>query len=395
VSVLLGKGDGTFLPAQSFNAGLFPSAVAVGDFNGDGKLDLAVAGYGRYLDDYGNYHNFDETVRVLLGKGDGTFQPAVNYAAGSGPTSVAVGDFNGDGKQDLAVANYYSSGVSVLLGKGDGSFLPAVNYTVGAYPISVAVGDFNGDGFLDLALANQGINGAGSVSVLLGKGDGTFLPAVTYAAGSYPNSVAVGDFNGDGVPDLAVAGLGGAVRVFLGKGDGTFPMTNFSYIAGSGSLSVAVGDFNGDSFPDLAVANSSNGVSILLNDATWPSGPGRARHSPSHPIVPQLPPPAVLSFPSGEEPRLAASALLRLPPSPGNRPVIAPPTPLALPGADPPRPAILAALLAEGRPAVLADPRAGPRARGAPGGTLDQLFAVLATNGLWDDGTDQGTPLLA
>jgi hypothetical protein len=444
VSVLLGKGDGTFLPAQTFDAGTHPRSVAVGDFNADGKLDLAVAGYGRYLDYYGNYHNFDETVRVLLGKGDGTFQPAVNYAAGKEPTSVAVGDFNGDGKQDLAVANYYSSGVSVLLGKGDGtflpaqafpagtkpwsvavgdfngdgildlavanytaygngtvsvllgkgdgSFLPAVNYTVGAYPISVAVGDFNGDGFLDLAVANQGINGAGSVSVLLGKGDGTFLPAVNYAAGSYPNSVAVGDFNGDGIFDLAVAGLGGAVRVLLGKGDGTFQTTNVSYVAGTGSLSVAVGDFNGDGFPDLTVVNY--GVSILLNDATWPGGPSRARGGPSHPPVPEpLPPPAVRPFPSGQEPRLATSALLSLPVSPGNPTVIAPPTPVALPGADSPPPPILAGMLWEGRPSALADPRAGPRARGAPW-TLDHLFAELAANAVWDEGTDQAIAVL-
>jgi hypothetical protein len=366
--------------------------VAVGDFNGDGKLDLAVAGYGLYLDSYGYWHDFDETVRVLLGKGDGTFQPAQAFPAGYSPQCVAVGDFNGDGKFDLAVANLIG-GVSVLLGKGDGTFLPAQGYAAGVGPVSVAVGDFNGDGKQDLAVANKGnIPDNGSVSVLLGKGDGTFLPAQTYAAGSYAYAVAVGDFNGDGIPDLAVAAA--TVRVLLGKGDGTFQTTNVSYIAGIHTSSVAVGDFNGDGKPDLAVSNFY-GVSILLNDATWPGGPSRARGGPSHPPVPQpLPPPAMLHLPAGEEPPWAGSALLAVAPPPGTRPAIEPLAPLSPPGADPPPPLILAALLGEGRPSALADPRGGPLARGAPW-TLDHLLAVLAANGLWDDGTDQGTPLLA
>jgi hypothetical protein len=379
VSVLLGQGDGTFLPAVNYPGGAGRRSVAVGDFNGDGKLDLAVAGYGRYQDDYGYWHNADETVRVLLGQGDGTFLPAQAFPAGYSPQSVAVGDFNGDGKQDLAVANYTINGtVSVLLGKGDATFLPAQAFPVGSSPRSVAVGDFNGDGKLDLAVANLGTFPSynGGVSVLLGQGDGTLLPAVNYAAGIQPESVAVGDFNGDGIPDLAVAHLGtypsysdSGVSILLGKGDGTFlPAVN--YAAGSGPVSVAVGDFNCDGWPDLAVANViSNDVSILLNDATWPGGPSRARAGLSHPSVPEpLPPPAVRPFPNQEEPPLAAIALLTLPPAPGNGPVLTPPAPRALPGADPPQTALLPVLLAEGRPSVLADPRAGPRAWGAPGG---------------------------
>jgi hypothetical protein len=448
VSVLLGNGDGTFLTAKSYTAGVYPRSVAVGDFNGDGKLDLAVAGYTQGEFSYG-------TVSVLLGQGDGTFQAAYTLDAGDHPSSVAVGDFNGDGKLDLAVTDFgddygNGQGVSVLLGKGDGTFLPPQSYAAGSRPLSVAVGDFNGDGILDLAVADYGTwpYTNGSVSVLLGKGDGTFLPAVNYAAEAWPRSVAVGDFNGDGKQDLAVTNLygtvvvlpgngdgtfqpamyyGGAwgsgavgdfngdgkpdlavanygdwlakgqgVRVLLGNGDGTFQTTNFSYVAGNDPVSVAVGDFNGDGFPDLAVANYwSNDVSILLNDATWPAGPGRARGGPSDPPVPQpLPPPAVVALASGEQPRLAASALLTLATPSGSGPALTLPAPLALPGADPPRPMILAVLLAEQGPAVLADPRTAPRARGAPGEALGQLFAELAANGIWDDRTDEGIPLL-
>src|SRR5207247_10448203 len=142
------------------------------------------------------------------GNGDGTFQPALNYASAAGAFSVAVGDFNDDQKPDLAVANWSSGNVSVLLGNGDGTFQAAVNYGAGTQPYSVAVGDFNCDGKPDLAVANFV---AGNVSVLLGRGDGTFQTAVNFGigSGSQPQFVAVGDFNGDGKPDLAVANASG------------------------------------------------------------------------------------------------------------------------------------------------------------------------------------------
>jgi hypothetical protein len=176
----------------------------------------------------------------------------------------------------------------------------------------VAVGDFNGDGLLDLAVANVGTN---SVSVLRGNGDGSFQAARSFAAGSSPRSVAVADFNGDGLLDLVVAGAGG-VRVLLGNGDGTFQTTNFSYVAGDNPWSVAVGDVNGDGWPDLAVANaSSNDVSILLNDGAWTGphrGPGGAAAGvPKRPALRH--PAAVVEAPLAEaafaDLRRAASAV--------------------------------------------------------------------------------------
>ena len=270
VSVLLGKGDGTFQPPARYGVGAYPFSVAVGDFNGDGKPDLAVAKY------------YSAKVSILSGKGDGTFQAAVHYATGTIPVSVATGDFNRDGKLDLVVANSGSDNASVLLGNGDGTFETAANYTVGSVPVSVAVGDFNGDGKPDLAVANFGLKDPGSgvytnigVSVLLGQGDGTFQDAFNYDAGTNPVAVAVSDFNGDGESDIAVglasAKAGGdGVSVLLGNGDGTFQVAVAAATLGQ---RLAVGDFNRDGRPDLAVANwghsleppTGGNLSVLLN----------------------------------------------------------------------------------------------------------------------------------
>jgi hypothetical protein len=183
--------------------------------NGDGKADLALA------NDVGN------NVGVLLGTGGGTFQAAPHYSAGIMPVGVAVGDFNGDGIPDLAVANLggppppvgppAQGTVSILLGNRVGIFRAPVPYHTGKNSAGVEVGDFNGDGFLDLAVANSGDH---TVSVLLGKGDGTFQPAIAYPAGNFPTWLVVADFNRDGIPDLAVANAGSTTKMSLNASKG-------------------------------------------------------------------------------------------------------------------------------------------------------------------------------
>ena len=254
VTVLLGDGTGNFTPTASpIVTGDGPDAIAVGDFNGDGVPDLAVAN--------GSSNN----LTVLLGKGDGTFTASASPGAGGPSDSIAVGDFNGDGIPDLAVANFGSNTVTILLGNGDGTFTAtAARPTTGRSPQSIAVGDFNGDGILDLAVANAASN---NITVLLGNGGGTFTPTATSpVTGGEPESIATGDFNGDGILDLAVAYYDGGVTVLLGKGDGTFtPSGNTS--TGPNVRGLAIADFNGDGIPDLAVTNSGNhSVTILLGN---------------------------------------------------------------------------------------------------------------------------------
>jgi len=239
-----------FNKAVSYPVGTAPLAVASGDFNGDGKVDLVVANAGNPgAGDNGS-------VSILLGNGDGTFQLATNIPAGKNPISIAVGDFNGDTRLDLAVADSGNSTLAVLLGNGDGTFQGAVSYATGVGPTSIARGDFNGDSRLDLVVANQG---GSTVSLLLGNGDGTFQSHLDYAAGSGPIAVAIGDFNGDSHLDLIVAnGQTASGGLLLGNGDGTF-QPEVSY---GNFYSAAVGDFNSDSKLDLVVTRPGPGIAI-------------------------------------------------------------------------------------------------------------------------------------
>ncbi len=266
VSIFLGDGKGNFTLASSPVVGSSPYSVAVGDFNGDGKLDLAVANYG------------SGTVSILLGDGAGNFTLASSPVVGGGPNFVAVGDFNGDGKLDLAVDNLeYANTLSILLGDGTGNFTLAFTPLTGNTYLNgaVVVGDFNGDGKLDLAVANGGNSypPPSSVSIMTGDGTGNFNPTSFLITGDGASGVAVGDFNGDGKLDLAVTSCGDlycqagdTVFIFLGDGTGNFTLAS-STAVGLYPGAVAVGDFNGDGKLDLAVANQGSGtVSILLGD---------------------------------------------------------------------------------------------------------------------------------
>jgi len=266
----------SFTLAKSFpvgpngGTGSNPVSVAVGDFDGDGKLDAATANQ--------DSHN---VVSVLRGNGDGTFQSSADFNIGRQPYFIRAADVNADGKLDLLTANKADNSITVLLGNGNGTFA-STTYTVGTNvgPVALDVADFNGDGKLDLAVAENSVN---YVTLMLGNGAGGFAPAAqTVPVGTNPTSVAVADFNGDNLPDIAtVSGGFGHLNVNLNTGGGTFgPTTNFE--TGFCANGVTTGDFNHDGKADVAVAcvfPSSDGVSVLLGNGdgtflTYPNPPG-------------------------------------------------------------------------------------------------------------------------
>jgi hypothetical protein len=313
ISILLGNGDGTFQPAKNYDVGRNPASVAVADLRSNGIQDLVVADISSSTvsvllgNGNGTFHAKKDyqvnslpasvtvadltgnsvpdivvatkavgTVSVLLGNGDGTFQAARDFPAGPSAVSVTVGDFTGDGNLDLAVANSIANNgtISVLLGNGNGTFQPPVSYPIGAYPYAVVVQDFNGDGTLDLAVSS--LENKGTVSVLLGNGNGTFQAKRDYAAGNVGDGggLVAADFNADGIPDLAVTNVNpDPVSVLLGNGDGSF-QSPVTYSDGAGSGSVAAGDFNSDGAPDLALTTGASlgAVTMLLNAADWNTG---------------------------------------------------------------------------------------------------------------------------
>ena len=257
VAALFAASVPSFAGPRSYATGRSPESVAIGDLNGDGRPDLAAANAGLNVD--------GKTVSVLLNKHDGSFKAKRDYATGRGPVSVAIGDLNGDRKPDLATADNYANTVSVLANRGDGSFRAKRDYATGRGAYFVAIGDLNGDRRPDLVTANAD---ADSVSVFINRGDGGFARRHSYATGSAPVSVAIGDLNGDRKPDLAVANNGGdtnAVSVLTNRGDGSFKAKR-DYATGASPVSVAIGDLNGDGKPDLATANDAgSSVSVLAN----------------------------------------------------------------------------------------------------------------------------------
>jgi hypothetical protein len=232
--------------------------VAIGDFNNDTKLDLVTP----------NGRSTDDSISVLLGNWDGTFQNQTTYTVGNGPTSVTVDDFNNDSTLDIVTSNsdYFDNTISVLLGNGHGAFQNQTKYTVGKGASSVTVGDFNNDTRLDLVVANARDN---SVSVLLGNGDGTFQVQMTYPTSLNPQSIISADLNNDTKLDLTVTNADDcSVCVLLGNGDGTF-QNKIIYTVGLNPLSLTVGAFKNDKKLDLAVANAGeDSLTILLNSCS-------------------------------------------------------------------------------------------------------------------------------
>lgn len=255
VSVFINQGDGTFADYVDYSATDAETdkvrAVAVGDFNKDGKVDIVTASQFTGL-------------HILLGKGDGTFAPHVLYPAGGGVHGIVVADFNKDGSLDVALANNSPNGsVNVLLGKGDGTFAAAVAYKAGAGTFGLDAGDLNGDGYPDIVTANDR---DGSISVLLNVGKqkpGTFAEHVDYPATKKSVAVNLGDLDGDGKLDVLSSANSGAVTdTYRNNGDGTL-QASVPVVTGNGSYDSVVADFNGDGIADIASAMVGNSVVVM------------------------------------------------------------------------------------------------------------------------------------
>jgi hypothetical protein len=298
VSVLLNNGDGSFQTAGQYQVGIDSLDVTVGDFHGNGHLDIVTADFQRFFDG-------PPDLSILAGNGDGSFQFARQVSSGAFVDSLAVGDFNGDGKADLAMASDIGQNVSVVPGNGDGSLAFAPAYAAGVLPDAVAAGDFTGSGRQDLVTADAG----GHATVLLSNGDGTFRNGPVLAYPGFGNAVVVADFTGGGHEDIAVLSsyIHAELSVYLGNGDGTF-QDPLVMDLGSDTIgeALAVGDFNGDGKPDLAVALELHAADSFV-ETLLGNGDGSFQASPSYKVGDDVRGLAVGDF-TGHGPRDLVSA---------------------------------------------------------------------------------------
>lgn len=259
VGVFFGDGTGHFTPFKEYSTGTgsAPIGVSLVDINGDKELDMIVG------------CELANNVQIYFGNGDGTFRLHQTYPTGdgTGPAKIATHDFNNDGKLDFIVSYFDGGKIGVFLGDGKGNFVIKAVYPTGAGPYNPTLGDFNSDGKIDVATGNYYDN---NTSVFLGKGDGTFVLAHTLSTGanSQPYSIDTGDLNNDKILDLAVSNAGtNNVGVLLGIGNGDFKrVQTISTGANSAPYTVAIGDFNNDGLQDLVTANNGTGdLTVLLN----------------------------------------------------------------------------------------------------------------------------------
>jgi hypothetical protein len=259
LGIFLGDGQGNFKSAGTYELGVESTSLAVADFNGDGRLDVAVTsrlGYGK--------NGYVGSILVFFGKGDGTFGKPDTYWLGGQPYAVAAGDFNRDGHPDLAVVQFGGRSVSIFINDGNGKFTHTRTYKCGGEGDYVAIADLRHDGKLDLIIS---AGGAGEIAVLLGNGDGTFGNASFYTTeplGQGPQGVAIADFRG-GNRDIAVVLSNGYPGLFYGNGDGTFqPAVHITGVDYRG-YALTAGDFKKGGRPDLAVVAISKGIAVLIN----------------------------------------------------------------------------------------------------------------------------------